>query len=172
MIKVDHILGPKGFVQNIFRAQFMSASNIKLISSVLILQFSIRYPIIAQNYANFENRKQYIPFYSLDKICIAGCNAILCYSSYSATSLKGRASHGYRRVKRRGGGEVEVESSLFFSDPTQTFMLPEPTKHSTNIMTPCQLTCPPPGLSKTMRSSKTKISCVCIFVNLSLTRAG
>ena len=55
MIKVDHILGPKGFVQNIFRAQFMSASNIKLISSVLIRQLSIRYPIIAQNYAKFEN---------------------------------------------------------------------------------------------------------------------
>ena len=61
--------------------------------------------------------------------------AVLCYSSFSATSLKGQASHGYRRVERRGGGEVEVESSVFFSDPTQTFMLPEPTKHSTNIIT-------------------------------------
>ena len=155
MIIVDHILGPTRFVQNIFRAQFMSASYIKLISSVLIRQLSIRYPIIAQNYAKFENRKQYIPFYSLDKICIAGCNAILCYSSYSATSLKGRASHGYRRVKRRGGGEVEVESSVFFSDPTQTFMLPEPTKHSTSIIIHKLPTYIQPSMCSNGRSSKT-----------------
>ena len=90
MIKVDHILGPKGFVQNIFGVQFMSASNIKLISSVLIRQLSIRYPIIAQNYAKFENRKQYIPFYSLDKICIGlilrcwGNSSILCQQNSDA----------------------------------------------------------------------------------------
>ena len=160
MIKVDHILGPKGFVQNIFGVQFMSASNIKLISSVLIRQLSIRYPIIAQNYAKFENRKQYIPFYSLNKICMAGCNAILRYSSFSATSLKGRASQGYRRVKRRGGGYVEVESSVFFSDPTQTFMLPEPTKHSTNINTHKLPTYIQPSICSNGRSSKTYKCCV------------
>ena len=102
MIKVDHILGPTRFVQNIFRAQFMSASNIKLISSVLIRQFSIRYPIIAQNYAKFENRQQYIPFYSLDKICIAGCNAFYANLRFQQLLWKGKHHMDI------GGSSVEV----------------------------------------------------------------
>ena len=49
----------------------------------------------------------------------------------------------------------EVESSVFFCNFTQTLMHPHSTKHSTNIMTPCQLTCRQPGSSTIMRSSKT-----------------
>ena len=54
-----------------------------------------------------------------------------------------------------GNNTFQKGSSVFFCNYTQTLMHPQSTKHSTNIMTPYQLTCPPPSSSNTMRSSKT-----------------
>ena len=84
----------------------------------------------------------------LDRILGIRGLSIYSISSFSSTIFEGSS------VESMVKGEVKF--SVCFCNHTQTLMHPQSTKHSTNIMTPCQqLTCRPQGSSSIMRSITT-----------------